>query len=165
VTQSKFLKTNTADDQYIVIDNMLVDKKMHDIAQKIDEYDEHLCILCVDPAWCEFSEAPFVLAEIVDTKDGPQVFKVFEFWELNDSILERIYASDTRRVDVLAEMDKNNKKVKDEEHRRYREKMQATADLAASIITSRKSSYTYTDEDRDAKVTVYDDRPAKVEPK
>ena len=163
--QSKYLKTGTVNDDYVVIDNMLVDKKMHEIAQKIDEYDEQLCILCVDPDTCGFSEAPFVLAEVVNTPEGPQVFKVFEFWELNDSVLERLYASDTRRVDVLAEIDKNNKKIRDEENRRYREKMESQIDVVASIIRSTKSSYTYIDEDRNAKITMYEDRPPKVEPK
>jgi hypothetical protein len=157
------LKLNTANDDYIVIDNMLVDKKMHEIAQKINEYDEQLCILCVDPDTCGFSEAPFVLAEVVNTAEGPQVFKVFEFWELNDSVLERLYKSDTRRVDVLAEIDKNNQRVRDEENRRYREKMESKIDLVASIIASMKSSYTYNDPERNAKITMYEDRPPKVE--
>ena len=165
MTQSKFLKTNTANDDYIVIDDMLVDKKMHDIAQKIDEYDEQLCILCVDPDSCTFSEAPFVLAEVVNTPQGPQVFKVFEFWELNDSVLQRLYASDTRRTNVLADIDANNKRVRDESERRYREKIEAKKDVVASIVASMRSSYSYIDEDRDAKVTMYEDRPPKVEMK
>lgn len=165
MTQSKFLKTNTANDDYIVIDDMLVDKKMHDIAQKIDEYDEQLCILCVDPDSCTFSEAPFVLAEVVNTPQGPQVFKVFEFWELNDSVLQRLYASDTRKTNVLADIDKNNQRVRDESERRYREKIEAKKDVVASIVASMKSSYSYIDEDRDAKVTMYEDRPPKVEMK
>jgi hypothetical protein len=165
MTQSKILKTNTANDDYIVIDDMLVDKKMHDIAQKIDEYDEQLCILCVDPDSCTFSEAPFVLAEVVNTPQGPQVFKVFEFWELNDSVLQRLYASDTRRTNVLADIDKNNQRVRDESERRYREKIEAKKDVVASIVASMKSSYSYIDEDRDAKVTMYEDRPPKVEMK
>jgi hypothetical protein len=165
MTQSKYLKTGTVNDDYIVIDDMLVDKKMHDIAQKIDEYDEQLCILCVDPDSCTFSEAPFVLAEVVNTPQGPQVFKVFEFWELNDSVLQRLYASDTRRTNVLADIDKNNQRVRDESERRYREKIEAKKDVVASIVASMKSSYSYIDEDRDAKVTMYEDRPPKVEPK
>jgi hypothetical protein len=165
MTQSKILKTNTANDDYIVIDDMLVDKKMHDIAQKIDEYDEQLCILCVDPDSCTFSEAPFVLAEVVNTPQGPQVFKVFEFWELNDSVLQRLYASDTRKTNVLADIDKNNQRVRDESERRYREKIEAKKDVVASIVASMRSSYSYIDEDRDAKVTMYEDRPPKVEMK
>jgi hypothetical protein len=165
MTQSKYLKTGTVNDDYIDIDDMLVDKKMHDIAQKIDEYDEQLCILCVDPDSCTFSEAPFVLAEVVNTPQGPQVFKVFEFWELNDSVLQRLYASDTRRTNVLADIDKNNQRVRDESERRYREKIEAKKDVVASIVASMKSSYSYIDEDRDAKVTMYEDRPPKVEPK
>lgn len=164
-SQSKFLKLNTPKDDYIVIDDMLVDKKMHEIAQKINDYDEQLCILCVDPNLCGFSEAPFVLAEVVNTDDGPQVFKVFEFWELNDSVLERLYLSDTRRTDVLANIDANNKRVRDEENRRYRDRMEAKKDLVASIIASSKSSYSYYDEEKDAKITMYEDRPPKVESK
>lgn len=161
--QSKFLKTNTFDDQYIIIDDMLVDKKMHDIAQKIDEYDPQLCILCVDPMMCEFSEAPFVLAEVVNTPDGPQVFKVFEFWELNESILERVYMADTKRHDVLLNMDKKNQAIKDESQRRYKEKMAERKDIVESIIASPKSQYSYKDPDTGQKITMYEDRPAKVE--
>jgi hypothetical protein len=100
---------------------------------------------------------------VVNTEEGPQVFKVFEFWELNDSVLERLYNSDTRRTDVLADIDANNKKIRDAENRRYREKMEAKIDLVASIVGSMKSSYSYNDEDRNAKVTMYEDRPPKVE--
>jgi len=165
MTQSKFLKTNTSNDDYIIVDDAIVDKRMHDIAQKINDYDEQLCILCVEPERAGVSEAPFILAEVVNTAEGPQVFKVFEFWELNDSVLERLYSSDTRRTDVLANIDANNKRVRDEENRRYREKMESKKDLVAAIIASTKSSYTYVDDETQAKITMYEDRPPKVEHK
>src|SRR5688572_16299641 len=104
---SRFIDTKSPvnGDQFIVIDDMIVEKKMHDIVERIKDYDDRLELLCVDPATCAFSEAPFVIAEV--TPSG-EVFKVFEAWEINDAILERIYLADTRRVDVLLAIDKHN---------------------------------------------------------
>lgn len=141
---------------YIMVDNNIVERKMHEIVEQIKNYDDRLEIVCNADAM-GISEAPFILAEVV----GDQFYKVFEFWQLDESILERIYLADTKRVDVILNMEKNNQAIKDESQRRYREKMEASKDLVASIIGTQKSVYTFKNE-YDEIIKVYDDRPYEV---
>lgn len=158
---SKYINTGSQfdTDQFIVVENSIVEKKMHDIVERIKDYDDRLEVLCVDPNNCAFSEAPFVLAEV--TPSG-EVFKVFEFWELNDAILERIYLADTRRVDVLLAIDKHNAQVKADRDRRYQEARDEKIDLVSTIVKGMRTKSEFSiRRDSGEKVTFYEDRPAK----
>lgn len=157
---SKYINLNSQfdNDQFIVVEDMIVEKRMHDIVEKIKDYDDRLEVLCVDPNTCAFAEAPFIIAEVT----GNQIFKIFECWELNESVLERIYLADTKRVDVLLNMDKSNERVRLDQERRYQEKRDASRDLVSAIAKGMetKSSFSYRRETGE-KVTFYEDRPAK----
>ena len=153
-------------DNFIVIDDMIVEARSHAIVERIKDIDDSLEVLCVDPSTCTFSEAPFVLAEIRPTPNGLRAFKVFEFWELNDSVVERVHLADSKKHDILQMIDDNNSRLRDELQRSHRDKMESKKDLVAHIIADTKSKYSYYDEDRDAKVTIYEDgRLPKVEKK
>jgi len=151
-------------DDYIMIDDMIVEKRAHAIVERIKDIDDSLEVLCVDPDMCPFSEAPFVLAEIRQTPEGPRAFKVFEFWELNDSVVERVHLADSKKHDILDIIDKHNKKIRDDIRSAEREKYEAKKDLVKHIIDNTKSSYSYIDEDRRAKITIHDDKPTERQP-
>lgn len=162
-SQSAIMRVPGKDD-YINVHGMMVEKKAHAIVERIKDIDDSLEVLCVDPEQCGFAEAPFVLIEVRQTPEGPRALKVFDFWELNDSVVERVLMADSKRHDILELIDKNNKQVKDDLARVHRERRESKKDLIASIISSTKSSYSYVDEDRNAKVTIFEDgRLPKVE--
>lgn len=148
---------------YIAVDGHIVEKHALYIVEKIKAINPNLEVICLDPDWADNPfEEPFMICERV----GDQVFKIFGCWELNDSVLERIHLADTKKFDVQAIIDETNKKVREETTRRYIEKREAKKDIVASTLEameSNKSSYSFTREEDGAKVTLYDDRPAKVE--
>ena len=150
-------------DDFIMVGDMMVEKRAHAIVERIKDIDDSLEVLCVDPDMCPFSEAPFVLAEIRQTPTGFRAFKVFEFWELNDSVVERVQLADSSKHDILELIDKNNKKIQDDLKSAARERSESKKDLVEHIIANTKSSYSYIDPERNAKVTIHDDKPSEVE--
>jgi len=150
-------------DDFIVVNDMIVEKRAHAIVERIKDIDDSLEVLCVDPDTCGFSEAPFVLAEIRQTPTGLRAFKVFEFWELNESVVERVHLADSKKHDILEMIDKNNKKIQDDLRSAEREKWESKKDLVKHIIDNTTSSYSYIDEDRKTKITIHDDKPTEVE--
>jgi hypothetical protein len=161
MSQSVVMRVPGKDD-FINVHGMMVEKKAHHIVERIKDIDDSLEVLCVDPEQAGIFEAPFMLIEHRMTPDGPRAFKVFDFWELNESIVERVYLADTARHDVLAEIDKENARVKAAQESEHRSKMESKKDLVASIINNTKSSYSFVDEG--VKKTIYEDgRPVKKE--
>lgn len=153
----------TAPDEFINVDGHLVEAKALYLVEKIKDYDPNIEVLCLDPARADNPfEEPFQICERV----GDKVLKIFGCWELNDSVLERIINADSKRFDVEAQITEHNAKIRSAEARRYQEKRDAKKDIIAAAISafeSEKSSFSFTRDDDGAKVTLYDDRPAKVE--
>jgi hypothetical protein len=152
--------------EHIFIDGAMVERKAHAIVEKIKDYDERLEVLCLDPAYAsDITEEPFIIGEVVIQDGKEQFFKIFGCWELNDAVLERIYLSDTRRLDVLARIDKINNAVKLDNERRYQERREASMDLVKHIVADKKSKYTFerenTQNNTKELVTIYDDRPSE----
>lgn len=149
--------------EFVVVDGNIVERKMLYLVEKIKDYDPNLEVVCLDPDRADNPfEEPFLICE----RRGDQLLKIFGVWELNDSVLERIYLADSKRTDVLASIDKRNREVKAESDRRYREKREANQDIVATAIkafNSEANSFSFTRPEDDAKVTLYDDRPPKVE--
>jgi len=77
----------------IQIDGLIVDKALYSIMEKVKEYDPNLEVMYCDPNRAEPFDAPWVIVERCN--DG-LYRRVFEVWDLNESVLERIYNADTR---------------------------------------------------------------------
>lgn len=122
-----------------------VERDVARIAEKIQEYDSNLRLQYVDPAVSEIHDAPYCLVEIC--RDGMRRI-VFYIWELDDRVLERLYAADTRRHDVLAQVDNKNEQVRRDLVRRYQDRMEQAADMARHVLASHKSKYTIRDEEQ-----------------
>lgn len=148
---------------FVMVDGNIVERHMLYLVEKIKDFDPNLEVVCLDPNLADNPfEEPFLICERV----GDQLFKIFGVWELNDSVLERIYQADTKRFDIQGLIDANNNKIRQETERRYREVREAKKDIVASAVEAfekERNSYSFERPEDGAKVTLYDDRPAKVE--
>lgn len=133
---------------YHQVGNALVEDDALRIAQAVKDYDEDLDIICLDPSLpgVSINSAPFIL--VCRMPDGTYQ-KVFDAWQLDERILERLWAADNQRFDQLATIDRINSGVKMDKEHRYREKMDDNGELAVAILKSQKSSYTFQNEKGD----------------
>lgn len=131
---------------YVVIDGMIVERKASDIVQKIQEYDPDLEVFYCDPDKAEFNDAPYVLC----WRDEKGVLKkVFEFWELDDRVIERIYNADRNRFDAFAKMTQIEEQLKKAKEDRYQEVRQTNVELFKDILRSPQSSYSFKNKEGD----------------
>lgn len=143
--------------EFINVDGNMVEKDVLHIAEQVKKLDENLTILCVNPALADFNEAPFIIAE--RCPDGV-LRRVFECWQLDQTVLERIEAADTTRNDIQAYIEHQNAVRLNKSRSRYQEKKLEIADIATSLLKTKKSSFTYKDPNNGDSVTIYEDRPA-----
>lgn len=109
------------------------------IVERIKAYDPNLQIqyLAGRPG---LSDAPYRLVE--RCPDGLDRV-VFDIWDLDARVLERIEAADIRRHDILARLDEHNRQVKEKEKRHFREEVLGEArDKTEAVLRSPKGSYT-----------------------
>ena len=143
--------------ELIDVDGNLVEADALHIAERIKEYDPNLEILCLDPARAEsVTEEPFIIAE--KCRDGV-LRTVFRCWELNEFVLTRIQMADGTRFNALDTIEKNEEKIRQDNQRRYEEKMAESRDMVKHIA-GMKSKYTIRDRQTGELITFYDDRPS-----
>lgn len=142
--------------ELVEIDGNYVERDALKIAEKIKQYDPNLELLCVDPmSGPDINEAPFLVCERCE--DG-QLRRVFEAWQLDDRIIQRIYAADQRRFDTLEQIDRTNAEVDRVARRRYEEKREERKDLVAHIAAARTSDYSFKNEEGEH-ITIREDLP------
>jgi hypothetical protein len=118
---------------------VVVEQDVFNIVQRIYEYDPNLKVQFLNDANCEPGEAPYRVVEVcTDSIERP----LFSVWTLDEHVLQRIYAADQQKWDVLGRLDKNNASVKAGEKRRYKEVMGEAAEITTAVLRSPKSSYT-----------------------
>lgn len=149
------MKLNTGE-KFINVDGNLVEEDALRIAEAINDYDENLVVLCVDPARSDFNDAPFIIAEC--RPDGT-FDRIFECWELNQSVLERVEQADMTRYDVQAKIDHINAQVRGEWRKRYEERKEIWKDIVLTGLKHRNSSFTYKNPDTGELVTIRDNAP------
>ena len=145
---------------WLVVDGQIVERDALRIAEKINEYDENLVLMCLpNDSTADFHDAPFVVCE---RQPNGSMVRVLEAWELDDRIIERIWAADTKRFDILAKLDKMENDKKETDARRYREKMDENLDILVHVAKS--PLHTYTVENHEGElVRVHDDKwPTRV---
>lgn len=143
----------------IAVDGHLVERDALHIAERIKEYDPNLEILCLDPAMANLNDAPFLICERLQ---NGTLSRVFECWELDDRVLERIRRSDTVVNDVLVDLEGKELTQRLANEARYQEKRDANIDLVKTVAKHMKSSFKFKNS-KDQMVTLYDDRPHKVD--
>lgn len=139
-----------------------VERDVLRIAERISEYDDNLYLQYADPARSNLYDAPYRLVE--RCKDGIDRV-VFVIWELNEAVLERIYAADTSKHNILESIERKNLLAKQAQIRRYQDKMDMAADIVRHIVESPKTRYSFPNHDETAIVTVDEQRPVEVREK
>lgn len=121
---------------------VLVEADVLGIVERIQAYDENLRVTFLDPEqFSDIRDAPYQIQEICP--DGMRR-PVMSVWELDERVLERLYAADTQRFDVLHRLEGNNKKALSIEKRRYKEEVQAVSEMVQGVLASPKDTYTAT---------------------
>ena len=139
------MQFNPGDGNYINIDGNLVEKDSLRIAEKIQDYDPDLQLICADPhdLRISFATAPFM---VIRRRENGTYERVLEAWELDDRILERIWAADgtkNNQLDQLVAMEHRKKADKDYADK---QKMNANHELFAAAMATPKSSFSYRNE-------------------
>lgn len=140
----------------------LVEQDVLNIVEKIRDYDPNLRVKYCLPGSEEFGDAPYKITEIC--RDGEER-KVMSIWKLDETVLERLYAADNARNNVLVDIENNNLLAQKVELRRYREEMDEAKDMLEHYLKSPKGRYSMIDPKTGNKITIDDQPgvPAKVE--
>lgn len=125
--------------EFVVADGLIVERDALDIVQRIKEYDENLDVICLDPVRADSpADAPFILCE---TRPDGRMVRIFEFWKLDASILERIILADGQRFDALDRTITIEQLQKKQREARYADRHGELKDILAVGMKIRKSSY------------------------
>lgn len=135
-------------------EGVYVERDVLNIAEKVYEYDSNLKIKACNPSLADFDSAPYILVE--KCKDGVERI-VFNIWDLNETVLERLYASDTQKNNILVDLDGNNLIVREQQNQRFKEAIGESHDVLTSMLKSNKHKWTYKDSVTGNLVT-FDDR-------
>lgn len=118
---------------------VLVERDVFDIARRVHEYDSNLRVQFLNDTDITVSEPPYRIVE--HCKDGIDR-PVFAVWTLNETVIQRIYAADNQKWDVLGRLDKTNDRARQVENHRYREVMAEAKEITAAVVASNKDTYT-----------------------
>lgn len=119
-------------------DGTVVETDALNIARRVNEYDPNLSVQYLTDAQ-RVDEPPFRIVE--RCKDGV-TRTVFSVWILDETVLQRIYAADMEKWDVLGRIDANNAQAKSQETKRYRASMDNALEITKTIARSPKDTYT-----------------------
>ena len=144
--------------EYINVDGHMVERDALLVAESISEYDPTLKVICLPPEKADINDAPFIIAQ--ECPDGV-LRRIFEVWQLDNSVLARIEAADTTKHDVQGKIDWINAEVRKSAKKRYEEKTSENRLIGASILKSNKSKFSYKDATTNELVTIYPDRPSE----
>lgn len=120
---------------------MYVQADALNIVEKIRERYPTLDVQYLDPnRFPELTDAPYRIVE--KCPDG-HVRVVFTTWKLDELVLERIYAADTRKHDVLGILEAKNARAERESNQRFRDRLAEKSDILVHALKSPKSSYSF----------------------
>lgn len=119
------------------VGGVLVERDALHIAERVHEYDSNLHVQYLEQS-DSLAEPPFRIVE--KCRDGLERV-VFTFWELNGQVLERLYAADTHIQDIDAIVTGKNVEARCNMKQRFQERLDASHELAASVLKSQKTSY------------------------
>lgn len=129
------------------------------IAEKIQEYDPNLRLkYCAENQ--RLTDAPYKLVELCP--DGNERV-VFDIWELDDRVLERLWKADTKKFDINQMLDTTNQKAKEAQKRRYKDIQGEANEIAHSVFKSSKDTYVYEEPSTGKKIKFHAGKPAEVE--
>lgn len=144
---------------FLMVDGAIVERDALYIAEKLQDYDPDLVVLCLDPEnlHAQFTDAPFVVCRRLP---NGQYQRVLEAWKLDDTVLERVYLADSHRnnqLDLLVKMEEQKKREKEAADKA---KMDENHLMLAAAIRNPKSTFTFKN-DEGEKVTVHETEGVK----
>jgi hypothetical protein len=86
-------------------DGSYVEEDVLNVVEKVRAYDPNLRVKYVDPALADPEDPPYKILELCP--DGIERV-VFGVWVLNELVLERLYAADNARRNVLFDVQGKN---------------------------------------------------------
>jgi hypothetical protein len=127
------------------------------VAQAVHDYDENLQVICLDPdrPGVTITSAPFM---VIQRMSNGTYQKVLEAWELDDRVLQRIWAADQQKNNQLDTLEKWEKAIKDGQDKRYREALDQANELSIDILASKASAYSFKNKEGD-KIKLREDTP------
>lgn len=129
-----------------VADGLYVERDVLGVIASIAEYDPNLKVKVLAGDSGDPNAPPYRLVEVC--RDGIERI-VFDIWELDARVLERIKIADNARNQVLETVEKANERARLNLNRRYREQMDEAHDIVKTFLKSRtKSKWTVRDGDR-----------------
>ena len=75
--------------------------------------------------------------------------KVFDVWELDERVMERLYAADNQKANVLDALDNHNTKIRAANQRRFYERKNEDLDIIVSSLKSTKGRWTFKNRDNE----------------
>lgn len=110
------------------------------IVQRIMEYDPNLRVKYLDPdRGGDLNDPPYKIFELCP--DGHERL-VFGVWILDERVLERLWAADNHRNDVLYRLDGTNALARQNLTRRFAEEREAAKEITKAVIRSPRDTYT-----------------------
>ena len=98
---------------------------------------------------------------VICRKPDGSYYKVLESWTLDDRIIERLYASDQRKsnvMDTILNMEERQRKLAQD---RYQERIGDGLDMGIAALKSEKSTFSFKNEEGDH-VDMRDSSPLQV---
>lgn len=139
-----------------------VEQDVLGIVRRIMERWPNLSVKYLDPNSApDITDTPY---RIVET--GPDGFErvVFGCWTLDETVIQRLEAGDTWKVDVLAELELKNKRAKEAEEKKRREEVAAQNEMIVDVLKSPKDTYSAVDPVTGKKHVFSETNPKKKPP-
>jgi hypothetical protein len=108
------------------------------VTEKIQAYDPNLKVQFLNDAARGVSDPPYRIVE--KCKDGVERI-VFSVWTLDDTVLQRVFAADNQKFDVLGITDSVNARAKQREQQRYKDKLGEAREITTTVLRSNKDTF------------------------
>lgn len=130
------------------------------VVQRIQEYDPNLRVQYLAGRGHNLGDAPYRIMEICPDNVERMVMSV---WELDERVLQRLFAADTQKQNIMKNLDTVNENIREGMKRRFRDETLAEAhDKTVGILRSPKTSYTVPNDDG-TNTVFHSHEPAKTE--
>lgn len=140
-------------------DGSYIERDLLNIVQKVQEFDPNLRIQYLDPnRTSEPGDAPYRIVETC--RDGVDRL-VFSVWELDDRVIERLYAADMLNPDFIKNLDATNLMARLNSQRRFREEMDEAKDIVEHVVSSTKGRYSIPSADGEGVILIDDTAPER----
>ena len=145
---------------FIAVDGCLVERDALYITEKLMDYDPDLRVMCIDPdnPNVTFADAPFVVVKLMP---NGTMQRVLEAWQLDDTVVQRVYMADGQRNNQLDQLIKLEQQKKAEKERADKEVMGHNHQIFQGALANEKSEYTFKKDDK--LVTVSDTHGVKYD--